>query len=116
SLTERILKLNIQHQFHEEYLDKSVSPAILQFIHDCMGSTPCQIYQDLQFNELKASEGANITQKQIHYWWSKRSSGIWRQHNDAFTSALMFLQDPIRSQIFSSKVINIGDKLQALAF
>jgi hypothetical protein len=81
-----------------------------------MGSTPRQIYQDLQFDELKASEGANITQKQIHYWWSKGSSGVWRQHDDAFTSALMFLQDPVRSSLFSSKVITIGDKLRALAF
>ena len=115
-MENRVLEIYIEHEFHEKYYDKSVPPAVIKFIQDRMASTPRQIFQDLQFDELKASEGANITQKQIHYWWSQGSSAVWRQDDDAFTWALTYLQDPIRSDILNSKVVQIGEKLRALAF
>lgn len=71
----RTVELSLKHEYHSPYIDKSLSPEIINFIELRSGeSTPGDIFRDAQAAELPGSDILTISQ--VQYRWVKLRSGL----------------------------------------
>ncbi len=92
SFEDRTLTVALRHIYHKPYVDRQLSPAVLEFIQARNAiSTPAEIYRDLQAAQPSGWELA--TSKQVYYQWQQLNSNLWRRDQDPVVSAKILLSE-----------------------
>jgi len=82
--------LSMQHDLlHKRPSNTTVSQGVKDFIKENINLLPREIYARLVAEGLDTS----IRQKQIHFWWSHIGQNRYKRHDDAFRSAIEWLQE-----------------------
>jgi hypothetical protein len=92
SFQERVLTVTLRHTYHTSYVDRQLSPAVLEFIQARNAiSTPAEIFRDMQAAQPLGWELA--TSQQVYYQWQQLNSNVWRRDPDPVISAQTLLSE-----------------------
>jgi hypothetical protein len=80
--------LKFRHDFlHERPENYGVTQEIKDKIREQLHLTPKDIYATL------AKDYLDLTQKQVHYWWTKQIQELYKRNDDQLISAKIFLEE-----------------------
>ena len=106
--TNNMAKLSMQHDFlHKRPSNTTVSQEIKDYIKENIDLLPREIYARLVAKGLDTSIRAN----QIHFWWTQIGQNRYKRHEDAFQSAIEWLQEG-QCNVFLNETIPV----RAIAF
>ncbi|CAG8436323.1 3850_t:CDS:2, partial [Scutellospora calospora] len=108
NLTLQIARITVEHNIlHSKPNNVAVPEDVKQYIKNNIDLLPREIYARL----IDKGMDTSIVQKQIHYWWATFGSNRYIRHNDAFKSALMWIEEECYKVI-----VNTTTPVRAIGF
>jgi undecaprenyl pyrophosphate synthase len=105
---EQIAKLEMKHDLLHTRPEKyNVSEEVKNSIRHQVHLAPKDIFSTLELSHPE------LTQKQVHYWWTQAIQEKYKKDNDQLISAQIHLKE---SQLNKVLLLNVNSNVQNLAF